>query len=301
MPSFFSYDHIGPFQFFTYIPPSTCQIHLESYYFCTLPSDDKIHRNHYLVFIFSLIFLPLFLTFVVFYVIVARYIWMQSIPMSKFKQSAPISSQVSTSEETKKSHLSPTYILKTSGNSNTGSRSTLLSDTGSESPSNGRKDRVTNDFSESVDKHPKKAQTSAQTKRKIRTFRVVLVLIITCFLGRMPSWIYSVTQSFPEIRLTDNKWWILQFWFNLLSLSSTALNPFLYCFLNETIEFSVVINKWAQQLVSIFRSKSNNVQSTANQDGGINEVKHISPVCMVPRGPYQHKENRVDTSPINHI
>ncbi|KAJ9579507.1 hypothetical protein L9F63_004826, partial [Diploptera punctata] len=224
--------------------------------------------------------------------LVARYIWKQSIPLSKSRPSIPQCSQDSTSDKTKKTKLSPTFILKSSGNSNSGSASTLVPDAGSEIP-------VSEDHqvhgNRTILKKPKKADNSAQTKRKIRTFKIILILIFTCFLGRMPSWIYNVTQSFPQIRLRSTDWWILQFWFNLLSLSSTALNPFLYCFLNETLEFGETINNWIQRFLDIFRSKNSKAQKNVNNCGGADEIRqNNSPVSMIPRGPYQHKENRVE-------
>jgi hypothetical protein len=136
---------------------------------------------------------------------------------------------------------------------------------------------------------------SAQTKRKVRTFKVILVLIAACFIGRVPSWTYNVTQSAPNIRLDDMKWWLLQYWFTVLSLFSTALNPFLYCFLNEALDFVQSVCGFIRNVFGYCCvrwkpcGKKLDVQ-TERQGIAEEDKQQIRSVSIVPRGPYLNEE-----------
>jgi hypothetical protein len=151
---------------------------------------------------------------------------------------------------------------------------------------------------------------SAQTKRKVRTFKVILVLIATCFIGRVPSWSYNVAQSDPNIRLEDMKWWLLQYWFTILSLFSTALNPFLYCFLNEAIDLfhSVVTFIWdiSGSCCVCWKPSGKKIDVKTERQVIVEQKQQIRSVSIVPRGPYLNDEgNRLGSIAVsvevNHI
>jgi hypothetical protein len=159
--------------------------------------------------------------------------------------------------------------------------------------------------------HAEPAVRTVHTKRKVRTFKVIMVLIATCFMGRVPSWSYNVAQSDPDIRLDDMKWWLLQYWFTMLGLFSTALNPFLYCFLNETLSFiesvfTFIRNMFGYCCVCWKPSEKEMHVKTDGREIVEEQKQQIRSVSIVPRGPYlNNEENRLRSVAIsvevNHI
>lgn len=309
---FFTYDYIGPMHVVTV----DCEILPESLYFCVVPT--KVFKSEYYITVYTLIFLPLFVTFVGFYAVVATYVWKQRIPINKRAPTQNSSRETATTSDSKtdtrkykkaNTKTSPRYVFKCNTESNTGSRSTLLTDSSSGTPLNRRKENYSG--VPETTSYVEPAVRTVQTKRKVRTFKVIMVLIATCFIGRVPSWSYNVAQSDPNIRLDDMKWWLLQYWFTILSLFSTALNPFLYCFLNETIDliqsvFRFIGNMFGYCCVC-WKPPENKMDVTTERQAIVEEQKQQkSSVSIVPRGPYLNNEdNRLSSVAIsvevNHI
>jgi hypothetical protein len=293
---FFTYDYRGPMHIVTV----NCDILPESLYFCVVPT--KVFKSEYYITIYTLIFLPLFATFIGFYVVVAKYVWKQRIPVtnrahaqSSSHETATCSASTNDTRKFKKSttKVSPTYVFKSNTDSNTGSRSTLLTDSSSGTPMNRRKEN----HGGLPETAPRSEPTvrSAQAKRKVRTFKVILVLIAACFIGRVPSWSYNVAQSDPNIRLDDMKWWLLQYWFTVLSLFSTALNPFLYCFLNQAIDFIHSVCGFVRSVLGYccvrWKPSGKKLDVQTEGQGTVEERKpDIRSVSIVPRGPYVNED-----------
>lgn len=309
---FFTYDYRGPMHVVTV----ECEILPESLYFCVVPT--KVFKSEYYITVYTLIFLPLFVTFVGFYVVVAMYIWKRRIPTRKSVPAQNSSHKIAITSASKedikkykkaKTKTSPRYVFKSNTDSNTGSRSTLLTDSISGTPLNRRKENYSG--MPETTSHVEPTVRTVQTKRKVRTFKVIMVLIATCFIGRVPSWSYNVAQSDPSIRLDDMKWWLLQYWFTILSLFSTALNPFLYCFLNETLDVFQSVFRFVRNVFGyccVFWKSSEKKMNVEAERQEIVEAQRqqISSVSIVPRGPYlNNEENRLRSLAIsvevNHI
>ena len=287
------YHSVGPIRIVTV----DCDITPDALYFCSVPT--KKFKSEYYLSVYTLIFLPLFVIFVGFYAVVAMYVWKQRIPISK-RAPAQASSNVTATtsinkNDTKmynKSNTSTTsrYVMNTT--SNTGSKSTLLTDSSSGTPLNRR--RQNDNKAENLLAEPPKCTT--QNKRKVRTFKIIMVLIASCFIGRVPSWTYNVIQSDPNIRLGEMKWWLLQQWFTMLSMLSTALNPFLYCFLNETLDFIHGVFRFIRNIFECCcynRQTGNKMNVKTDTQQVAAEEEQIHSVSIVPRGPYLNdQENR---------
>jgi NADH:ubiquinone oxidoreductase subunit 5 (subunit L)/multisubunit Na+/H+ antiporter MnhA subunit len=300
------YHYFGP----VHIVNVDCDILPSGLYFCTTP--DKKFKIEYYLSVYILIFLPLFVIFVGFYVVVAMYVWKQRIPISKRAPAQTSSNETATTSTNKNdtkiynkanTKTTPRYLMNTT--SNTGTRSTLLTDSSSGTPLNRR--RQNDNKAETPLAEPLKCTT--QTKRKVRTFKVIMVLIASCFIGRVPSWTYTVVQSNPNIRLREMKWWLLQDWFTILSLLSTALNPFLYCFLNETLDFIQGVFRFIRNIFEYCcynRQIGNKMNVKTNKQQVAVEEEQIRSVSIVPRGPYlNNEENRpralTASVKVNHI
>jgi hypothetical protein len=291
-----------------------CEILPDALHFCSLPT--KLFKNQYYISVYTLIFLPLFITFVGFYAVVAAYVWKQRIPISK---RAPVqtSNETATPSTNKKdaktykkanTKMSPRYVFKSNATSNTGSRSTLITDSSSGTPLNRRREH-NSDVPETTPRAEPTVRT-VHTKRKVRTFKVIMVLIATCFIGRVPSWSFNVAQSDPDIRLYEMKWWLLQYWFTILSLLSTALNPFLYCFLNETVDFIQAVFTFIRNIFGYccvcWKTETKMNVKRERQEIVEEHKQQIRSISIVPRGPYlNNEENRLGAVAIsvevNHI
>lgn len=80
---------------------------------------------------------------------------------------------------------------------------------------------------------------SSREIRQLRMFRVILILITTFLVCRLPTWIYLLYKL--ENVANTNMHWILQYVFGILSIFNCVLNPFMYTFLMETIHCSFAI------------------------------------------------------------
>ena len=283
------YHYVGP----VYIVTVDCNIIPDGWYFCVVPT--KSVKIQYYLSVYTLIFLPLFVIFIGFYVVVAIYVWKQRIPISKRAPAQTSSKETATTSTSKndtkmynKANTKTTsYVISTT--SNNGSRSTVLTDSSSGTPLNRRR-QGDNNVRTPLAETPK---CTTQTKRKVRTFRVILVLIVFCFICRVPSWTYTVVQSSTNIRLGEMKWWLMQQWFTMLSLLSTALNPFLYCFLNETLNFTQGVFRFIRNIFEYCcynRQTGNKLNVKTDRQQAAVEEEQIRPVSIVPRGPYLNDE-----------
>lgn len=287
------YQHVGP----VYILTVDCDIIPDAWYFCS--TYTKTFKIQYYLTVYILIFLPLFVIFIGFYVVIAMYVWKRRFPISKRAPAQTSSNETATTSTSKNdtktynkanTKTNPRYVMNTT--SNTGSRSTLLTDSSSGTPLNRRR-QSENKAGTPSGEQPK---CTTQTKRKVRTFKVIMVLIASCFIGRVPSWTYTVIQSNPNIRLREMKWWLLQHWFTMLSLLSTALNPFLYCFLNETLDFIQAVFRFIRNIFEYCcynRQTGNKMNVETDKQNVAVEKEQIRSVSIVPRGPYLNDgENR---------
>ncbi|KAJ8948636.1 hypothetical protein NQ318_022702 [Aromia moschata] len=101
----------------------------------------------------------------------------------------------------------------------------------------------TTELSSTLDKTLKSAikkGKNVQVERKIRTFKIVLVLMITFTCCRLPYWSYYVVKVVGKVR--GDIAWNLHFAFLALNMLNCTLNPLLYTFLNQTIRALKMLN-----------------------------------------------------------
>lgn len=306
-PMYSMYSYIGPI----YPVTVNCDILPHGLHFCLVFTKD--FKIQYYLSVYALIFLPLFVTFVGLYVVVAMYVWKQRIPISKRAPAQTSSNETVTTCTSKNDNnmykkastkTSTRYVINTT--SNTGSRSTLLTDSSSGTPINSRRQ---NDNNASGTPPAEPPVRTTHSKRKVRTFKVIMVLIAACFIGRVPSWTYTVIQSDPHIRLAEMQWWLLQYWLTILILFSTALNPFLYCFLNETLDFIQGVFRFIRNIFEyccFSWQKGNKINVKTDRQQIVVEQEQVRSVAIVPRGPYLNNEEERLGAPavsakVNHI
>lgn len=81
---------------------------------------------------------------------------------------------------------------------------------------------------------------NVQVERKIRTFKIVLVLMVTFITCRLPYWCFYVVKLLSKF--TGDVIWNLNFALISLNMINCVLNPLLYTFLNQTIHAWKLIN-----------------------------------------------------------
>lgn len=168
-------------------------------------STMKDSMYHYYVCIASLIFLPTLTVFIWLYYNIAQLIWNHRKPLHlRLKQN-------NSTPETSISNLRSTDSLTTNP-------------------------------------QPSKAvpikKKNIHVERKIRTFKIIVALMLVFILCRLPFWIFTI------LKLETNTYnqhyhWILTYVFTALALLNCALNPFLYTFLESTVRTVTVFCKAA--------------------------------------------------------
>lgn len=78
-------------------------------------------------------------------------------------------------------------------------------------------------------------------ERKIRTFKIIIVLMLVFLLCRFPYHIFSIMKLMGTYN--EHKHWIVTYVLNGLVLLNCALNPFLYTFLNPTLNILIKLHK----------------------------------------------------------
>lgn len=90
--------------------------------------------------------------------------------------------------------------------------------------------------------------------RQMRMFKAILVLMFVFLICRLPIWIFLLVKLYNVA--SSNMMWMLHFCFGLLSIVNCVLNPFLYTFLIETIQFSSRFIHCVKRVICFFNSKS---------------------------------------------
>lgn len=113
----------------------------------------------------------------------------------------------------------------------------------------------------------KKSQTSREI-RQLRMFKAILIIMITFFLCRLPTWIYLLYKLYNDAN--TNLHWVLQYSFGALSIFNCVLNPLLYTFLTETIRISFVFLDKFKRIGHLWKDKS--LHPSANDIEAVTEI-----------------------------
>ncbi|XP_018563501.1 somatostatin receptor type 5 [Anoplophora glabripennis] len=129
-----------------------------------------------------------------------------------------------------------------------------------------------------------KRTKTVQVQRKIRTFKVIIVLMVAFTACRLPYWLFFVIRLLETI--SGSTIWYLHFLFISLNMLNCALNPLLYAFLSQTIYFVRKCHNFAHKVVlccCCFSGKDidihqNNpfVVNCENKNDGVDKCKNPS-------------------------
>lgn len=260
LPQFKISDYYGPMLVFTRDPNNpTKPIGTQIAYLCRYSAK----REQYLIF-YTLIgcaaFLPSMILFLWLYFKIAQLIWRR--------------------------RRSPTAKYENSTNSVTVETSVGESKTSIKTITQPKNERVNN-------KKNAKSRSKLHMERKIRTFKIILSIMLIFFLCRMPHWIFNVVRF--AIKADENIHWVLSYVFSLFLLFNTAINPFLYSFLNQTIEyfdkFFTSLGSCAVKFFCCFCSEFDDYEKELSSIHSQHYERH-SQSSIVARGPYIENNNK---------
>lgn len=104
----------------------------------------------------------------------------------------------------------------------------------------------------------KSSTTAPRTRRDIRQLRMfiaILVLMLTFLICRLPTWIFLLYKLYNPAK--TNSLWMLHYCLGLLSITNCVLNPLLYTFLTESIQFSFGFFDRLRRCSQLLRSNNN--------------------------------------------
>ena len=105
----------------------------------------------------------------------------------------------------------------------------------------------------------KVTKQNGRKQRQMRMFKVIVVLMAVYLVCRIPSWIFLLYKL--NHNASSNLAWVLQSIFGILALLNTALNPFLYMFLQKTIQATTLITNFCRKLIDVCKGRKT--------DGGV--------------------------------
>ncbi|KAJ8923022.1 hypothetical protein NQ315_001570 [Exocentrus adspersus] len=169
-------------------------------YMCVAPDKDSL--TVYYVTMAVLIFLPIVVIFLWFYYKIAALVWKHRKPLALRFNKYKKESETEDSSTTK-----------------------------------------TTDLSANANKNYKiavKKVKNVRVERKIRTFKIIVVLMVTFLVCRLPYWCYYVIKLVSV--LGGDAAWNVNFALIALNMFNSLLNPLLYTFLSQTIRAFKLVN-----------------------------------------------------------
>ncbi|XP_019527547.3 neuropeptide Y receptor type 5 [Aedes albopictus] len=220
---------------------------ITGYFLAQICATDKSKNGYYFGIVFTVIFLPLLLSFLWLNTVIAKEIWIRRNPIND------------RSKETKKSKN------RNSTNS-TCERKTTSTNISSSNVSDRRPPslpvRHTSTYSVSkcvcsncVDQHsppqvpppppPTSPASSNRKKRQLRMFKAIVFIMSVFFLCRLPTWIFLLIKLHGTAN--TNIFWTLHYTFGLMAMLNCVLNPLIYTFLGETIKVTVFLKTMCER------------------------------------------------------
>nr|CAD7264292.1 unnamed protein product [Timema shepardi] len=278
------------------------------FHMCLL--DDKTFKYTYFLIVFSFIFLPLLCTFLVLYILVVRYLFLWRRPGSCLSvQNIP---GVGETDRKKtlftfqrpghKTVVPPTFIVKEVTKKDDGDPPRTFNVDLTDQRTNGNKYSVsrpdggsTNRTRKSAAQVPANNGRTTHAARKLRTFKIIMALMITFICLRMPSWIFTIYLLNPKSSTGGNFWWNVQNVFSLLVVLNCSVNPFLYCFLNQVLRIYGIFRGWLTRFLGRCRFCRGEKDAREVAVNGAEEDDELAvegppQMLMVPRGPYSHQD-----------
>jgi 7 transmembrane receptor (rhodopsin family) len=198
-------------------------------------ATNKKESLQYFVFIFVFIFIPLLIAFLWLNIVIAKEIWDRRHPI-ECTASQSVSSRPITGD-------------RRSAETNTKNVSTVSGVVPSEKPqkSFGSNSRAQYSTTPATVKHANKDMShNPRKQRQLRMVKVIVVIMTIFFICRLPNWAFLLVKL--KVRLVGTIYWVIHYLLGILSMASCLLNPFVYTFLSETIQFTSLMANVCRKL-----------------------------------------------------
>ncbi|XP_058829362.1 alpha-2A adrenergic receptor [Topomyia yanbarensis] len=231
-------------------------------------ATDKSKNGYYFGIIFTVIFLPLVLSFIWLNSIIAKEIWVRRHPVDRHAKPKKGASMESSSDR-------KTTTTNTSSPNAMDRPITTLSQAIFSTP------KCT--CSNCVDLHvppkfpapppplvkPTNAKSTrtninsspaslSRKQRQLRMFKAIVFIMAVFLVCRLPHWIFLLIKMHGLA--ATNVYWLLHYSFGIIAMINCVLNPLIYTFLIETIKFTVFLKTICRRLWVEPCRKLNNVQ-----------------------------------------
>lgn len=139
-------------------------------------------------------------------------------------------------------------------------------------------------------------------ERKIRTFKIILVIMFVFFLSRMPHWIFNVIR-FSMVSADKSQHWITSYTLSFFVVLNTAINPFLYSFLTQTMNYIdkcfTTVGDFVSKICCCFCDDFENYEKE-NFTEHVCEQRSSQSSNIIPRGPYYDNKGKLENAPQTH-
>ena len=99
-----------------------------------------------------------------------------------------------------------------------------------------------------VHKESVKGETKNRRKqRNLRMFKTVVLIMLVFFVCRLPGWIFLLVKLNKSAN--ESVYWLMHYGFGILSMFNCVLNPLIYTFLCETMQFIQMIKNLFKILI----------------------------------------------------
>lgn len=219
---------------------------ITGYFLAQICATDKSKNGYYFGIVFTVIFLPLLLTFLWLNTVIAKEIWIRRHPIDNRTNPPKKSKNTCPTESTCERKTTSTNI----SSSNASDRRPPLP------PPRHTSYSVSKCVCPNcVDQHSpprvpppppppppptnNSTQANSRMKRQLRMFKAIVFIMSVFFLCRLPTWIFLLIKLHGTAN--TNVFWVLHYTFGIMAMMNCVLNPLIYTFLGETIKMTVFL------------------------------------------------------------
>ncbi|XP_062558646.1 neuropeptide Y receptor type 5 [Armigeres subalbatus] len=271
---------------------------ITGYFLAEICATDKSQNGYYFGIVFTIIFLPLLLSFLWLNTIIAREIWIRRRPIDSRTNAPKKLRDLNAIESTCERKTTSTNISSSNNFDRRPPPPPVIRSSYSVSKCI---------CSNCVDQHsppqvppppPPRAPATipspasdSRKKRQLRMFKAVVCIMSVFFLCRLPTWIFLLIKLHGTA--TTNVYWTLHYTFGIMAMLNCVLNPLIYTFLGETIKVTVFLRTICVRLwVDPCRRGAKRTRSTFSEQGRRDFV--VAPQSQVRKKHSQQRQQRRD-------
>lgn len=208
-------------------------------------ATNKSKNGYYFGIIFTVIFLPLVISFVWLNSIIAKEIWVRRHPIDRLRKSDKTKKSTATgSSSDRKTNTTSDGLTNQIDRPIPTLSQGVLSTT--KCTCSNCMDLYTSPKSQAPPPPTKMLPTitvspasNSRKQRQLRMFKAIVFIMAVFLMCRLPNWIFLLIKMHGIV--VTNLYWILHYSFGIMAMLNCVLNPLIYTFLSETIKLTVFL------------------------------------------------------------